>query len=344
MSSSAVRAVSDSSSGTSSQSPQARAANWTTRRTGSWKLDAGSCHNRKYAPRSTASHVRCAACACRSPTAATCGASTACRSRSTSWLPRESMLTFEEIGALVDAFTPLGVDRVRLTGGEPLLRRDLPVLIGLLAARPRDPRPGADDQRRAARDAGARRCAPPGSTGSPSASTRCAATASRRSTRCDELARRARRHRRRGRRGLRVAQARHRRHPRRQRRRAGRPARVRRGSGAEVRFIEYMDVGGATHWRRDAVRPAPGDARAPRGALRPDHAARRGASAPAERFLLPDGTTFGIIASTTEPFCATCDRSRLTADGVWLLCLYARGGTDLRRPLRAGPRARNCSA
>jgi cyclic pyranopterin phosphate synthase len=59
-------------------------------------------------------------------------------------------------------------------------------------------------------------------------------------------------------------------------------------------------------------------------------------SAPAERFRLSDGTTFGIIASTTEPFCAACDRSRLTADGLWLLCLYARGGLDLRRPLREG--------
>ena len=59
-------------------------------------------------------------------------------------------------------------------------------------------------------------------------------------------------------------------------------------------------------------------------------------SAPADRFPLPDGTTFGIISSTTEPFCATCDRSRLTADGVWLMCLYASAGTDLRRPLRAG--------
>jgi cyclic pyranopterin phosphate synthase len=59
-------------------------------------------------------------------------------------------------------------------------------------------------------------------------------------------------------------------------------------------------------------------------------------SAPADRFALPDGTTFGIIASTTRPFCQDCDRSRLTADGIWLMCLYARAGTDLRRPLRAG--------
>ena len=59
----------------------------------------------------------------------------------------------------------------------------------------------------------------------------------------------------------------------------------------------------------------------------------RGA-APAQRFRLPDGTIFGIIPSTTHPFCAQCDRSRLTADGLWYLCLYARSGVDLRRPLR----------
>src|SRR3954447_15984011 len=51
------------------------------------------------------------------------------------WLPRESLLTFEEIGVVADAFTPLGVDRVRIRGGEPLLRRDLPVLVESLAAR-----------------------------------------------------------------------------------------------------------------------------------------------------------------------------------------------------------------
>lgn len=59
-------------------------------------------------------------------------------------------------------------------------------------------------------------------------------------------------------------------------------------------------------------------------------------TAPANRYALPDGTTFGIIASTTEPFCATCDRSRLTADGLWLHCLYTISGINLREPLRAG--------
>jgi cyclic pyranopterin phosphate synthase len=59
-------------------------------------------------------------------------------------------------------------------------------------------------------------------------------------------------------------------------------------------------------------------------------------SAPAERFRLADGTVFGIIASTTTPFCRTCDRSRLTADGLWYLCLYAQAGIDLRQMLRSG--------
>ena len=105
---------------------------------------------------------------------------------------------------------------------------------------------------------------------------------------------------------------------------------------AEVRFIEYMDVGGATRWTPSAV--------VPRREILDLLGAHYGgvvpideeSSAPADRFSLPDGTTFGIISSTTEPFCASCDRARLTADGVWLMCLYAHAGTDLRRPLRAG--------
>jgi cyclic pyranopterin phosphate synthase len=59
-------------------------------------------------------------------------------------------------------------------------------------------------------------------------------------------------------------------------------------------------------------------------------------SAPADQFTLPDGTVFGVISSTTQPFCRTCDRSRLTADGMWYLCLYASRGIDLRGALRRG--------
>jgi cyclic pyranopterin phosphate synthase len=105
---------------------------------------------------------------------------------------------------------------------------------------------------------------------------------------------------------------------------------------AEVRFIEYMDVGGATGWSMDKVvsRAEMLDALARRyGPVEP---VGEVSSAPAERFRLPDGTVFGIIASTTTPFCRTCDRSRLTADGLWLLCLYAQRGTDLGTLLRSG--------
>src|SRR5262249_27984644 len=63
---------------------------------------------------------------------------------------------------------------------------------------------------------------------------------------------------------------------------------------------------------------------------------REESSAPAERFRLPDGTIFGVIASTTQPFCQSCDRSRLTADGVWYRCLYATQGTRLGEALRRG--------
>ena len=106
--------------------------------------------------------------------------------------------------------------------------------------------------------------------------------------------------------------------------------------GAELRFIEYMDVGGATHWTRTQV--------VPRAEMLDRSAAHYGpvtpivetSSAPADRFRLADGLTFGIIASTTAPFCEDCDRSRLTADGLWYLCLYAARGIDLRGPLRGG--------
>jgi cyclic pyranopterin phosphate synthase len=114
--------------------------------------------------------------------------------------------------------------------------------------------------------------------------------------------------------------------------------------GAEVRFIEYMDVGGATRWSPARV--------VTRQEMLARLSARYGAiapiveesSAPADRYALPDGTTFGIISSTTEPFCQSCDRSRLTADGMWYLCLYASQGIDLRAPLRAGASAGDLAA
>jgi len=108
---------------------------------------------------------------------------------------------------------------------------------------------------------------------------------------------------------------------------------------AEVRFIEYMDVGGATRWSMDKVvsRVEMLEALGRRyGRIEP---VVEESTAPADRYALADGTVFGIISSTTEPFCASCDRSRLTADGMWYLCLYAQHGIDLREPLRRGASA-----
>jgi len=106
--------------------------------------------------------------------------------------------------------------------------------------------------------------------------------------------------------------------------------------GGEVRFIEYMDVGGATDWSmKQVLSKAEMLELVGRhyGGVKP---VVENSAAPAERFVLPDGTIFGIIPSTTTPFCRACDRSRLTADGMWYLCLYAKDGLDLRAPLRQG--------
>jgi cyclic pyranopterin phosphate synthase len=107
---------------------------------------------------------------------------------------------------------------------------------------------------------------------------------------------------------------------------------------AEVRFIEYMDVGGATQWSMDKV-VSRADILAHLehhyGTISP---IREHSSAPAERFRLPDGTVFGIIASTTTPFCRSCDRSRLTADGMWYLCFMRRKVSTCERHY-AGARA-----
>ncbi|MEK7863410.1 MAG: GTP 3',8-cyclase MoaA, partial [Chloroflexota bacterium] len=109
-----------------------------------------------------------------------------------------------------------------------------------------------------------------------------------------------------------------------------------RAAPAEIRFIEYMDVGGATRWSMDQVvsrREMLATLERRYGRVEP---IVEDSSAPADRYRLPDGTVFGVISSTTQPFCARCDRSRLTADGTWYLCLYAAQGVNLRDPFRGG--------
>lgn len=251
------------------------------------------------------------------------------------WLDRDHLLHFEEIGRMVDVLVGLGVRKVRLTGGEPLLRRELPALVRLLSRRTELAEIGLTTngmllgaQAVALRDAGLHRVNVSLDTLRPDrffALTRQNAHAPviegleaacrlfpgtkidavvMRGVNDDEL----------------VALLDY-------------GARL----GAEVRFIEYMDVGGATRWRHDlVVSRAEILARLSEslGPARPADEPR--SAAPADRFVLPDGRVFGIIASTTEPFCRDCDRARLTADGQFYTCLYASDGLALREPLRAG--------
>jgi cyclic pyranopterin phosphate synthase len=251
------------------------------------------------------------------------------------WLPRRSILTFEETDRLVRVFTGLGVSKVRLTGGEPLLRHDLPELVrqlarngaiadlalttnGLLLAR----------NAAALRDAGLTRITVSLDTLRPERMLEFA-----KSARHAEVLE-----------GIGAARA------------AGfwrlklNTVVIRgynddeladliefaRAHDAEVRFIEYMDVGGATHWTMDQVVSEREIVERLTQRYGKIEALREEGPAPAERFVLPGGTTFGVIASTTAPFCMACDRSRLTADGTWFLCLYAAEGVDLREPLRLG--------
>lgn len=253
------------------------------------------------------------------------------------WLPREDILSFEEMATLAGYFADLGVDKVRLTGGEPLLRRDLARLVRLLRQDRRitevalttngvllaesaqelyyagldritvslDTLKPERFRRLTGRDEFSRvleGIESVGKTGFANLKIDTVAIRGFNEDELSELIEYAKRYQ------------------------------------AEVRFIEYMDVGGANEWRMDKVLSLDMilDALARRYG-RITTLSERGA-APAQRFCLPDGTTFGIIPSTTAPFCAQCDRSRLTADGLWYLCLYAGSGVDLRKPLRMNER------
>lgn len=250
------------------------------------------------------------------------------------WLPRPELLTFEELATLVDRFVALGTRKVRLTGGEPLLRHDLPALVAALARRPLEELALTtnglllDSLASPLFAAGLRRLTVSLDTLQPQ---RFAAL-----TRRDQHAAVLR--------GLGAARS------------AGFTGLkldmvVLRGLnddelvpmlgfaaelGAELRFIEYMDVGGATRWTSEQV--------VPRRELLERLTQHFGevtplperGSAPAERFVLPSGQALGVIASTTQPFCGACDRARLSADGQLFTCLYAQTGLDLKKPLRAG--------
>jgi GTP 3',8-cyclase len=110
-----------------------------------------------------------------------------------------------------------------------------------------------------------------------------------------------------------------------------------RGSPVIVRFIEYMDVGNRNHWSLDRVVPSR-ELVERIGARWPLHAVEENYRGEvAERYAFDDGNgEIGFISSVTNPFCGACTRARLSSEGVFYTCLFATQGTDLRAPLRAG--------
>ena len=251
------------------------------------------------------------------------------------FLPRAEILTFEEIERLVRIFVSLGVQKIRLTGGEPLVRRDLERLVEKLATM------GDLDltlttngsllaqKARALADAGLRRV-------TVSLDSLDDATFKRMNDSDFPVAKVLA--------GIEAAQA------------AGLApikinmvtkrgvnessivpmARYFKGSGMTLRFIEFMDVGSTNGWRLDDVVPAREivamiDREMPLEPVQPGY---RGEVA--ARYRYKDGTgEIGVISSVTQPFCADCTRARLSADGALYTCLFATQGHDLRALVRS---------
>ncbi len=251
------------------------------------------------------------------------------------FLPRRELLSFEEIERVSRVFVELGVHKLRITGGEPLLRRGLEDLVGRLASL------GDLDVTLTTN----------GALLAQKAQALADAGLSRVTVSLDSLddevframndvdfpvARVLG--------GIDAAAA------------AGLPVKVNvvvkrglnedsvldiarrfRGTGHVVRFIEFMDVGATNGWRMDDVVPAAEIVRTI-GAefpLEPVEADYRGEVAQRYRYLDGDGE-IGVIASVTQPFCGDCTRARLSADGKLYTCLFAIRGHDLRAVLRSG--------
>ncbi|HRQ63420.1 MAG TPA: GTP 3',8-cyclase MoaA [Xanthomonadaceae bacterium] len=257
--------------------------------------------------------------------------------RDHAFLSSRERLDFDEIERLARQFVMLGVRKLRLTGGEPLLRRDLPDLVRSLATIP-----GLHDlalttnasllaaQAPALRAAGLHRITVSLDSLDPD---RFAALSGGRGQLAEAL------------RGIAAAE------------RAGfTPMKINvvvqrgindqdvmglveyfRGSGHILRFIEFMDVGTCNGWRLDRVVPSALlrrriHSRWPLIAL-----GRHERSEVASRYAFADGAgEIGFVSSVSEPFCGDCARARLSADGQLFTCLFASRGHDLRGPLRAG--------
>ena len=250
------------------------------------------------------------------------------------WLSRDDVLSFEEIDRLVGIFMDLGVRTIRLTGGEPLARRDLPALVALLARREPDDLAMTTNgtmlaqHARALTGAGLKRV----NVSVDSLLRHRFAEMTRRDA-LDHVIE-----------GLRAADD------------AGlRPvkincvviagtnddevvdfARLARETGYEVRFIEFMPLDADEHWSMDQVLPSR-DVLSAIAAVFPIEPLER-ETEPATVYRFADGAsgTVGVIPSVTEPFCASCDRIRLTADGQFRTCLFSLDELDLRGMLRGG--------
>jgi cyclic pyranopterin phosphate synthase len=253
------------------------------------------------------------------------------------FLPKAEILDFEEIERVVRASVALGVRKVRLTGGEPLVRRDLEALVAMLAEID-----GIDDltlttnasllaghaQRLA--DAGLHRVTVSldalddetfkamNDVGFPVSRVldgiAAAEAAGLGPIKVNSVIRR----------GLNEHAIED-------------LAGHFRGTGTSVRFIEYMDVGHSNGWRLDDVVPAAGVVAAinARWPLEPVVSEYRGEVA--QRYRYRDGSgEIGVISSVTQPFCGDCTRARLSADGQLFTCLFATAGHDLRGLLRGG--------
>jgi GTP 3',8-cyclase len=251
------------------------------------------------------------------------------------FLPRRELLTFEEIERVSRVFVGLGVHKLRITGGEPLLRRDLEVLIGQLA--------GLGDLDLTLTTNGAllakkaQALADAGLTRVTVSLDSLDDEVFRAMNDVDFPVARVLG-------GIDAAAA------------AGLPVKINvvvkrglnegsvldianrfRGTGHAVRFIEFMDVGATNGWRMDDVVPAAEivqtiGAELP---LEPVEPGYRGEVA--QRYRYRDGSgEIGVIASVTQPFCGDCTRARLSADGKLYTCLFAIRGHDLRAVLRAG--------
>jgi cyclic pyranopterin phosphate synthase len=257
------------------------------------------------------------------------------------FLPRDQVLSFEEIERAARAFVSLGVQKLRITGGEPLVRRDLPHLIASLAAI-RTPEGGELDLTLTTNGAALRALARPLAEAGLRRVTvsldslddavfgamngvdfpvervldgiDAALAAGLAPVKVNMVVRR----------GVNEASV-------------VPMAGWARETGVTLRFIEYMDVGHSNGWRLDEVVGAEELIASVTGAwpAEPADPAYRGEVAGRWRYL--DGAgEFGIISSVTRPFCRDCTRARLSADGQLYTCLFAVAGSDLRAVLRDG--------